>query len=217
MNLDDKQYAELRQAAESREQAREKMEQVQEIDAAIKSKMEGVKHLKAQRTALMEEVTALLTNTTPAPARTEQLRMPFGVADMPLSALKLKKSVLTMLATSGIERVPQLVAIVSGKDSDYPNGLLSVDGIKEPTAKGIQKSLQDYLDQKPESQVPEPNAEKSKPKLHIAPVDGRQRVRVIKPVDGQEVGTELEGSVQDDGSFLADDAVLMQDEFELVG
>lgn len=218
VEVDQRQLADMEQRAKKWELVRLKQAEEDELDAAIASRMQAVKQLKAQREQIRQERKSLMNDTASAEPKPSQLRFPFGVNDSPLSALHLPKSKTSQLVASGIERIPQLVELVEGKVKEFPNGLLSIEGMKPASAKQIYDALQTYLERDPESSKkseknkPTPKEEEGEEFTHKAKI-----ITDVASSDGYEPGKVVGGTYSEaDNTFVCPDYVFAEGEFELV-
>ncbi len=220
VTVDQRQLADMEQRAKKWELVRQKHAEEDELDAAIESRMKAVKQLKAQREQIRQERKSLMNDTASAESKPSQLRFPFGVSDSPLSALHLPKSKTSQLVASGIERIPQLVDLVEGKMKNFPNGLMSIEGMKPASAKQIHDSLQVYLERDPESKKSEKSKTATKEKDEEDEEEFTHKAKLLTDVganEGYELGKIVVGAYSEaDNTFTCKDYVFAEGEFELV-
>lgn len=191
--------------------ARKKQAERDGLRAEIAEYKEGIKQLKSTEKQLEGEIDSILSSDSPRINQPVQLRMPFGVSDSPLSALGLRKAHSSILTSVGIERVPDLVDVVSLNNPKFPNGLESVKELKPNQAKQIANLLQQYLEKEPGR----PKSEEPPPK--VADVNWPDRAKIlVDTAEGFEKDSIISGKVADDGTFVTEGYSFIEGEYEVV-
>ena len=221
---------------------------LKELKNALRMKSEVC---SARKKEYEEQVAKLLNMSLEDALRTDpQMKLPFGSTDTvdvdsPVSDLQnLSKSTIQKLKSAGIERIPDLGALIRGENPEYPDGPISIKGMNKLAVDMVVQAYERYRSgdvsvaqepsrppevepakeekskgKKPKKPKVEPEAAKedAPPVQEAGDVPVRAKI-LIEVGDGYpSAGSVVDGVLQSDQSFVTNKKeVYNPNEFEVV-